>query len=484
MCTVRTCLARCVACLLLLGLLSVLLNFLGSEVLLPLGPRELEVMVAGDDFIDSPGAIVGRKEPVFLAPEGENSRTPIVVWWTPFTGDRRIEKKCGEGSCLFTHSRTEWNNSRTKAFMYYGTDIDWKDLPLPRRRDQFWALMHEESPKNNWILSSDGGISLFNLTATFSRLSDYPLTTQFLHKLEWLQRPVEIETRQKSSDGLGLVMYLQSDCNPPSDRDSYVRELAKFVTVDAYGKCLHNRDLPEHLVNPLTFDSQEILSLVSKYKFTLAFENARCHDYITEKFWRPLYAGSVPIVLGSPSIKDWAPTNHSIIVTDDFKTPEELAKYLHYLDENDSEYERYLEFKRTGVTNPLLLGTMRVRQWVVDYIEEGINFIEGFECHVCDSIHRRMRLESDGLEPKPLIANSDHYNCLMPEPVLNRREGSDVKGPTAEEARGELSYWRYVARCSARKGSALWRAIAGGSTAEAVAEALHNACKDIVFEVL
>ena len=479
MCSTRLCLARSVVCLLLLGFLSVLLNLLGSE-LLSLSPRELQMIVAGEDFIDSPGAI-GRKVPVFLSPEGQNSRTPIVVWWTPFTGDRRIEKKCRLGSCLFTHSRTEQNNTRTKAFVYYGTDIDWKDLPLPRRDDQLWALLHEESPKNNWILASDGGISLFNLTSTCSRYSSYPLTTQFLHKLEWLEAPVEVETHRKSSDGLGLVMYLQSDCNPPSDRDSYVRELAKYVSVDAYGKCLHNRDLPEHLVDPLTFSSEEILSLVSKYKFTLAFENARCHDYVTEKFWRPLYAGSVPIVLGSPTIRDWAPTNHSIIVAGDFENPQELAKYLQYLDQNDREYERYLEFKRTGVTNPLLLGTLRVREWVVDYIEQGINFIEGFECYVCDRVHQILQLESEGVASPHLVASGNHYNCVMPEPSL-ARGGASVSGGIDREARSELWYWRYVARCSASKGQALRRAIAGGGTVDSVVKALRDACSNMVME--
>jgi hypothetical protein len=43
----------------------------------------------------------------------------------------------------------------------------------------------------------------------------------------------------------------------------------------------------------------DILQLVGKYKFALAFENAVCRDYITEKFWRPLKVGTVPIVYGS-----------------------------------------------------------------------------------------------------------------------------------------------------------------------------------------
>lgn len=475
----RPCLIRSVVVLFFLGLVSIVLNLLGSE-LLQFSPREVELVVMGDDFMDNPGGGSHKKTPVYLQPEGEDSSTPIVMWWTPFTGDSRVERQCKRGSCIFTHSRTELNNSRTKAFMYYGTDIDWKDLPLPRRSDHLWALLHEESPKNNWILASDGGISLFNLTATPSRYSSYPLTTQFLHKLEWLERPCEVPTHQKSTgSGLGLVFYLQSDCNPPSDRDSYVQQLMKYISVDSYGKCLHNRDLPSHLVDPLTFNSKEILSLIAKYKFTIAFENARCHDYITEKFWRPLYAGSVPIAFGSPTIKDWAPTNQSIIVAEDFESPKDLAKFLHHLDQDETEYERYLEFKRTGISNPRLINSMRGREWVVDYIEEGINFIDGFECHVCDTIHRLQWMDSTNPLP-PLVANRNHYDCQAPEPALKngRKFSNDSRiGRFSEDGgNSELRYWRYVAKCSSRKGKALRDTLARGGTASDVAKALHEAC--------
>lgn len=50
-------------------------------------------------------------------------------------------------------------------------------------------------------------------------------------------------------------------------------------------------------------NNREFLSFVAKYKFTIAFENAICNDYITEKLWRPLIVGSVPIYYGSLSFK-------------------------------------------------------------------------------------------------------------------------------------------------------------------------------------
>ena len=43
--------------------------------------------------------------------------------------------------------------------------------------------------------------------------------------------------------------------------------------------------------------------LISHYKFALAMENAICNDYITEKLWRPLMVGTIPIVFGSPKVQ-------------------------------------------------------------------------------------------------------------------------------------------------------------------------------------
>ena len=37
-----------------------------------------------------------------------------------------------------------------------------------------------------------------------------------------------------------------------------------------------------------------------KYKFYLAFENSNCNEYITEKFWRYLSYGLVPVAFGAP----------------------------------------------------------------------------------------------------------------------------------------------------------------------------------------
>jgi hypothetical protein len=366
-----------------------------------------------------------RDKEVYLDAETQTDY-PIVIWWTPFTGYTRIVHHCSKGSCLFTHSRTEYNNSMTVGFMFYGSMINWGNLPLPRKPEHYWMLLHEESPKNNWPLAYNEGISLFNITSTPSRYSSYPLVTQYLESLEKLMRPLKYSTSQKSKGDKGLVMYLHSDCDPPSDRDSYVSELMKYIKVDSYGKCLHNKDLPEHLRDPISgMDSEDLLDIISQYKFTLAMENAICDDYITEKLWRPLYAGSVPVVKGSPSVIDWAPDNHSIIVIDDYPNPKELANYLQYLDTNDIEYDKYLSFKENGITNPKLLNIMNNREWSVNVrTPNNIDHIGGFECYICNLVTQKKKERMKGLPVQPLIANTDHYKCQYPKPLVKRKKSA------------------------------------------------------------
>ncbi len=410
----------------------------------PIGPQSPDESEP-NDFVEK------RDEKVFLRPE-RHIDLPIILWWTSLAPSQRRVKKCPSGnSCLITRSRTELTNpdNEVSAIIFYGTDFKIHDLPLPRKQRHMWCLLHEESPKNNWLLVTEEGISLFNITSTFSRYSDYPLHLHFLHTLKrHLLQPIRTPTAQKSQGGLAPVMYMQSGCSNPAARDAYVRNLMKYIDVDSYGKCLHNKALPQKLTDPLTFGSEAILDLVSKYKFVLALENGICHDYLTEKFWRPLYAGTIPIVRGSPTIRDWDPSasHTSIILANDFKSPKELAEYLIRLSQDDASYDKYLSFKKDGVTNKRLLEHYKAREWVVDGEsdsgEEGINFIEGFECYICDTLHRRRKTSDHSLR----IANTTHYQCASPRSWVEPSDQNSIEKDDMESWLSTEHYSKAVAK--------------------------------------
>lgn len=86
------------------------------------------------------------------------------------------------------------------------------------------------------------------------------------------------------------------------------------------------------------------VQLSSQYKFYLSFENSICHDYVTEKFFNILQYDMVPVVLGGADYASIAPPN-SYIDTKWFKSPADLAAYLHLLDGHDNLYKKFFEWK-------------------------------------------------------------------------------------------------------------------------------------------
>ncbi|OCU02632.1 alpha-(1,3)-fucosyltransferase 11 [Xenopus laevis] len=361
-----------------------------------------------------------------------NKELPILLWWSEnlfphFPGEtERID--CPLSSCMVTKNKNVKLHKRTKSIIFYGTDFRAYEAPLPRLAHQTWALFHEESPMNNYVLSHLPGIRLFNYTATFRRESDYPLTLQWLPTIDYLHNPAMsmAEKNRWRKNGYAPVLYMQSHCDVPSDRDRYVKELMKYVEIDSYGQCLKNREHPSKRLedtSTATTEDPEFMAFTARYKFHLAMENAICADYMTEKLWRPMHLGAIPIYRGSPSVRDWMPNNHSIIMINDFASPKELAEFIMTLDSDDELYMKYLEYKKPGgTTNSFLLSSMEKREWGVNDMTAP-NYLNGFECFVCDKENSRIKAEKmykksqqGRSAPEPHIADYNHMDCPMPTP--------------------------------------------------------------------
>ncbi|GJQ77277.1 hypothetical protein Trydic_g20701 [Trypoxylus dichotomus] len=291
---------------------------------------------------------------MLIVPE-TNAAGHIILWWTPFMSSQEGIRLCGLHKCFFTDNRRYYNNSDL------GVIILWNHFPI-----------------------------------TLQHLPDITLLTDMKYFV-----PIQ----DKNEQNIAPVLYLQSGCETPIQRDLYVRELMKYIPVDSYGACLNNKKLPEKLEVNGTYDvyDEELMKFVAQYKFTLAIENSVCTDYITEKIWRPLIVGSVPIYLGSPTIKDWLPNKRSAILIEEFPDMKALAKYLHTLDADDKLYSEYLEHKLGSsederITNKFLLDNMKMQK----------TSILDFECFVCNAIHSKI--------PKSTI---NVYDCPTPVDHFN-----------------------------------------------------------------
>ncbi|EGD79139.1 NAD+ kinase [Salpingoeca rosetta] len=86
---------------------------------------------------------------------------------------------------------------------------------------------------------------------------------------------------------------------------------------------------------------------MAKYKFYFAFENARSDYYITEKVWRSLAIGNIPIVFGAPQrmLRQKLPPN-SFISTDQFDSEEQLAAHVAKVASNKTLFESYHAWRK------------------------------------------------------------------------------------------------------------------------------------------
>ena len=364
-------------------------------------------------------------------------RVPLLLWWTPFTGDDGVQT-CGEHTCFVTNDRAYRHHPMLRTLLFYGSDFKPTELPLPRKPGEDWALFHEESPKNAAIFCHAAMMEHFNHTATFRRASDMPLTTQYLESLATITDPsylIPVATKSRMvSEGLALVAYVQSGCETPSGRDAWVGELMKHVKVDSYGACLHNKDLPEELQGSERFQEEGYLRLLAKYKFVIAIENAICEDYVTEKLWRTLQVGAVPIYLGAPNIQQYLPHPKAALMVKDFGSVKEVAEHIKMLDQDDSKYNEHLSHKQlhnrgTLVPNQLLHEMMEGRRWGVSSEQQAAmgNFVKHFQCLVCERVANNVWFSNLGGSH---IENHGIVVCRVPLPAL-RRLGGALRLPRA-----------------------------------------------------
>jgi len=128
-----------------------------------------------------------------------------------------------------------------------------------------------------------------------------------------------------------------SNCNSESGRETVIKKLKEYLSVDVYGK---GSCSDPGMTCERSKDDKCLQMLSTSYKFYLSFENSLCADYITEKFFKVLDYNVIPVVINGVNMTKFAPPN-SYIDLKDFKDIEEAAKYLIKVSEDDKLYASY-----------------------------------------------------------------------------------------------------------------------------------------------
>lgn len=140
-----------------------------------------------------------------------------------------------------------------------------------------------------------------------------------------------------------ILLAMVSNC--VGERMELLKDLQSFLppgTMDIMGKCGLKPPCPTR--NESDACHQE---LFKQYKFFAAFENKRIEGYITEKLFRGLLEGMVPLAVGGRTKADYEALGvppDAFVHVDDFRNTKDLADYLVNLD--DVAYLKFFSWRK------------------------------------------------------------------------------------------------------------------------------------------
>lgn len=263
-----------------------------------------------------------------MPPPGSATRETLVLFFHTLWGqplESRVELP--PGCSLSTDRRLI---DRAAAVVFHVPEVRWWNLPR-KRPGQLWVAWSMESSANYPRLADPRFMARFDLTMTYR--TDADVSCGYAGHREWLGQPNRDGFRLSTASGdHPVAMFISSRCDR-SQRRAYARALARHIAIDSYGTFMRNRDLDRDL------GRESKLEVMARYPFTIAFENSIAPDYVTEKLFDPLLAGSVPLYLGAPNVSRFAPGEHCFIDVRDFAGPEALARHLRGLLAEPARYQ-------------------------------------------------------------------------------------------------------------------------------------------------
>ncbi|XP_035003383.1 4-galactosyl-N-acetylglucosaminide 3-alpha-L-fucosyltransferase 9-like isoform X1 [Hippoglossus stenolepis] len=256
--------------------------------------------------------------------------TLLLIWMWPF--GYKFALTCDMfkyKGCRLTDDKSLYHEAHGVFIHHRDIHGNLENLPSePRPWFQKWVWINMESPSN--CAKLPGLDNLFNLTSCYRSDSDIPVPYGILVPQTSDVESFQLPTKDK------LVCWIVSHWQKGLERIQYYNKLKEHIQIETYGKAFGK-----------TVDVQNYDSILSSCKFYLSFENSQHKDYISEKVYKPMKLGTVPVVLGTSreNYEDHIPGD-SFIHVDDFSSPKELAERLLHLGQNTTEYMRYFDWKK------------------------------------------------------------------------------------------------------------------------------------------
>lgn len=120
------------------------------------------------------------------------------------------------------------------------------------------------------------------------------------------------------------------------------------------------------------------------------------------------------------------PNKQSAVYIQEYPDPAKLAEFLLELNDDSSYYEEFLDHKlKKEIRNTFLLEQLKSRQWKSSTNERSENYVNSYECYLCQKLNDQRRLVSSGIAESPKYANNDHYRCPLPTNPRTKRINLD-----------------------------------------------------------
>lgn len=255
--------------------------------------------------------------------------------------------------CSFlTQSKSWWSAPRpdehSDLVVFHETDL--RRYPPSKPAGQLWAMRTGEAQRN-LRFSTEQWNGYFNYTIDHredATIRTYSLKTIALeNKLtrDFYQEKLHMVKKDKLVPS--ILWYVSNCYNVNSGREEYISELRNLIEdLSIYTRsklCSLKLGLPLR-----TVVEHENMTTSTFY---LAFENALCKDYVTEKFWKVLTDDTltIPVVMGGLSIDEYlsiAPPN-SFIHVKNFTSPQMLVKHLKMVASDPKAFNYYQEWRNT-----------------------------------------------------------------------------------------------------------------------------------------
>ena len=311
--------------------------------------RDVRVVVALDDA----GA-----EQLSDTASATNKHSLRALWAADDFWDVQMQHDCVRaslrgGRCLFSSNLTDMERADAVLF----------SAQMFPAHGRFEEVLSQLSSKQSTILWNTEAVDTFRLgpqlpvleskidfVASYEMHADVPLLQGFPR---WLQpdefarpgNPVTPCHHCKSS-----IVWVASNCKTTTnDRMEFVRQFMRFMRVDSYGKCLTNMELPAGMEAQRGAGRkfwQDKVRLLGNYPMTLVLENSNVYDYVSEKVFQALLAGSIPVYLGTGNVEHFLPHSSAAIRVADFASPQLLAEHLQSVLQNMTALQLHHEWRR------------------------------------------------------------------------------------------------------------------------------------------